>query len=142
MYSISVQSTLISIGFISKGAVFVGPICILPIEQTSGSSELSPQSLFPSHSKENLTQFPFLHSNGLHEEGGSGSVKSRFEIITEKCVSEINLSSSNDIGNKKEEKKMISKSHVVLLRANSAMRIGCDSFGQWKTSKVFVFCLL
>ena len=28
MYFISVQSTLISIGFISKGAVFVGPICI------------------------------------------------------------------------------------------------------------------
>ena len=27
MYFISVQSTLISIGFISKGAVFVGPIC-------------------------------------------------------------------------------------------------------------------
>ena len=29
MYFISVQSTLISIEFISKGAVFVGPICIL-----------------------------------------------------------------------------------------------------------------
>ena len=29
MYFISFQSTLISIGFISKGAVFVGPICIL-----------------------------------------------------------------------------------------------------------------
>ena len=28
VYFISVQSTLISIGFISKGAVFVGPICI------------------------------------------------------------------------------------------------------------------
>ena len=28
MYLISVTSTLISIGFISKGAVFVGPICI------------------------------------------------------------------------------------------------------------------
>ena len=28
VYLISVQSTLISIGFISKGAVFVGPICI------------------------------------------------------------------------------------------------------------------
>ena len=28
MYFISVQSTLISIVFISKGAVFVGPICI------------------------------------------------------------------------------------------------------------------
>ena len=27
VYFISVQSTLISIGFISKGAVFVGPIC-------------------------------------------------------------------------------------------------------------------
>ena len=27
MYFISVQSTLISIGLISKGAVFVGPIC-------------------------------------------------------------------------------------------------------------------
>ena len=29
MYFNSIQSTLISIGFISKGAVFVGPICIL-----------------------------------------------------------------------------------------------------------------
>ena len=28
VYFISVQSNLISIGFISKGAVFVGPICI------------------------------------------------------------------------------------------------------------------
>ena len=28
VYFISVQSTLISIGFISKGAVFVGPICM------------------------------------------------------------------------------------------------------------------
>ena len=27
MYFISFQNTLISIGFISKGAVFVGPIC-------------------------------------------------------------------------------------------------------------------
>ena len=29
MYFISFQSTLISIGFISKGAVFVGPICMV-----------------------------------------------------------------------------------------------------------------
>ena len=29
MYLISIQSTLISIGFISKGAIFVGPICML-----------------------------------------------------------------------------------------------------------------
>ena len=31
MYFISIQSTLISIVFISKGAVFVGPLCILLI---------------------------------------------------------------------------------------------------------------
>ena len=34
MYFISVQSTLISIGFISKGAVFVGPICIYSSKKT------------------------------------------------------------------------------------------------------------
>ena len=32
MYFIPVQSTLISIGFISKGAVFVGPICMYRLD--------------------------------------------------------------------------------------------------------------
>ena len=41
VYFISIQSTLISIGFISKGAVFVGPICTCTQKKTS-----SPQSWF------------------------------------------------------------------------------------------------
>ena len=36
MHLITVQITLISIGFISKGAVFVGPICTQLLRTDSG----------------------------------------------------------------------------------------------------------
>ena len=51
MYFISVQNTLISIGLISKGAVFVGPICTWSLANVhyQGSHRVSvddPEALF------------------------------------------------------------------------------------------------